>query len=306
MESEHKMLHIVNTALNLAKDDNFAWEERKADSFTFSPLHCGNHRLGYCRAGHYRTSNDLRPISLGTALTISGAAVSPNMGYHSSAPVTFILALFNVRLGCWLRNPWIGRQPKSFSFQLMNEAIGNTNDDSSWVYLSDGGHFENLGLYEMVLRRCRFILVSDAGCDPEYKLEDIGNAVRKIRIDLGIPIKMHDFKVEQPEKSHCCAVGIIDYKAIDDKAENGYLIYIKAGMCDQESLDVISYKKAHSQFPHDTTADQFFSESQFESYRALGEQIIKEICTHDEGHEMNWSVLRKRIEQHICTVEGMI
>jgi hypothetical protein len=68
----------------------------------------------------------------------------------------------------------------------LKELAGATTDDGPWIYLSDGGHFENLGLYEMVRRRCRFIVVSDAGCDPQCSFEDLGNAVRKIYIDFGV------------------------------------------------------------------------------------------------------------------------
>ncbi|MGA8321535.1 MAG: hypothetical protein WB774_12110 [Xanthobacteraceae bacterium] len=109
-------------------------------------------------------------IALGTAMAISGAAVSPNMGYHSSPSISLLLALFNVRLGWWLGNP--GKNgcetcqtegPKWAAKPLFYEAFGQTTDESRYVYLSDGGHFENLGLYEMVRRRCRFIVVIDAG-----------------------------------------------------------------------------------------------------------------------------------------------
>ncbi|MDD5699504.1 MAG: hypothetical protein PHH77_12895 [Victivallaceae bacterium] len=300
LQPQPKMLHVINTALNLVENNNAAWTERKADSFTFSPLHCGNRRLGYCKTENYFTGSAPSPVSLGTALAVSGAAVSPNMGYHSSIPVAFLLTLFNVRLGCWLRNPGKRRNILPLSFQsLVNEAIGNTNDDSSWVYLSDGGHFENLGLYEMVMRRCHIIVVSDAGCDPDYKLEDLGNAVRKIRIDLGISIEMHDFKVESPQHAHCCALGIIKYGEVDAEALDGYLIYIKAGMCSQEALDVISYSKSHAKFPHETTQDQFFSESQFESYRTLGKHIMEELCRSgdaDVNRDMDFEELLRNLE----------
>src|SRR5262249_51875978 len=124
-------------------------------------------------------------------------AASPNMGYNSSVPMAFLLTLFNVRLGWWLGNPGVaGRRtsglanPWSNVWLLFNEMIGETNDQYQYVYLSDGGHFENLGIYEMVLRRCRYIVVSDGGCDPKYIYDDLGNAIRKIRIDLGVPVEI--------------------------------------------------------------------------------------------------------------------
>ena len=99
-------LHLVNIALNLVKGDNLAWQQRKAQSFTISSLHSGSWNLGFRRTEAYAANHYLdQPLSLGTALAISGAAASPNMGYHSSSTVTFLLALFNIRLGWWLGNP---------------------------------------------------------------------------------------------------------------------------------------------------------------------------------------------------------
>src|SRR5262249_19821352 len=94
--------HVVNMALNLAKREDLAWQERKAESFTSSPLHSGSGKLGYRDS---KTYGDGDGISLGTAVAISGAAASPNMGYHSSPPLALLLTLFNVRLGWWLGNP---------------------------------------------------------------------------------------------------------------------------------------------------------------------------------------------------------
>jgi hypothetical protein len=196
-------LHIINMALNLVSGDKLAWQQRKAESFTVSPLHSGSVNVGYRPTSQYGGVID--GISLGTAVTISGAAASPNMGYHSSPALSFLLTLFNVRLGAWLGNPGpvgqkgtvgeeVYRQGNPFTTlsPLIAEALGKTSDDYPWVYLSDGGHFENLGLYEMVLRRCHSIIVSDAGCDPRFSFEDLGNAVRKIRTDLGVPIELKE------------------------------------------------------------------------------------------------------------------
>ncbi len=159
-------LHVVSAALNLVAGNNLAWQERKAETFTFSPLHSGSYRLGYRPTVEYGGDTG---VTLGTAMTISGAAASPNMGYHTSAPLAFLMTLFNVRLGWWLGNPgvsgkWTFRRnsPRNALMPLIAESLGKTNDTYSYVYLSDGGHFENLGLYEMVLRRVHYIVVSDA------------------------------------------------------------------------------------------------------------------------------------------------
>jgi hypothetical protein len=151
------------------------------------------------------------------------------------------------------------------------------------VYLSDGGHFENLGLYEMVRRRCRTIVVLDGGCDPDFSYDDLGNALRKIRIDLGIPIEF-DHAQAWPLREHRkrCALGWVRYSAIDGPGTDGRLIYVKPMLIGTEAPDVASYAKAHPAFPHQTTADQWFDESQTESYRSLGLLTVDEMC---EGWE---------------------
>ena len=296
-----KPLHVINVALNLVSSKNLAWQERMAAPFTFSPLHSGSgssafpqgaFRLNYPLREDNKAYGGLYGLTLGTAMAISGAAVSPNMGYNSSPGVAFLMTLFNVRLGWWLANPqtasahyWYG-SPGWALAPLFMEMFGLTSEKKDWVYLSDGGHFENLGLYEMVRRRCRLIVVSDAVCDPEYEFKDLGNALRKIWIDLGIRVDFvgldrlkKRFK-ERPTPATnepYWAIGYIRYREADEDkggaeqtCEDGVLFYIKAGLHGTESMDVLSYAMKHPTFPHESTANQFFNESQLEGYRRLG------------------------------------
>ena len=297
----YTLMHVVNVALNLVGGERLAWQERKAAPFTISPLHCGSHYVGYRRAREYGGRDG---ITLGTAAAISGAALSSNMGYHSSSSaVTFVLTLFNARLGWWLGNPGIRGSdrvrgactfqegyPSSSIRPLVFEAFGLTDDTRRDVLLSDGGHFDNLGLYEMVLRRCRYIVLVDGSQDPHGKFEDLGSAVRKIRIDLGIPIEFRDLDRILPdrdvaaksgpgrEKGAYCAIGRIQYRAVDPGADPGTLIYIKPTMHGTEPADVRQYAATDPDFPHQSTLDQLFDESQFESYRALGSHAIDQLC----------------------------
>ena len=270
------------------KGKRLAWQQRKAESFTVSPLHSGNADLGYRRSASYGGPDG---ISLGTAITISGAAASPNMGYHSSPTVGFIMTLLNARLGSWLGNPgeagkntWKLPGPRSATSSLVREAFGLTTNTSSYVYLSDGGHFENLGLYEMIRRGCRCIVVLDSGADPHYTYEDLGNALRKIRIDMNISIDFEDALLEPlRKKTRRCAIGTIRYSKPDPSRQDGCLIYVKPVMVGNESPDITTYKATNPEFPHESTADQWFSESQTESYRLLGRETIREICEGWEG-----------------------
>jgi hypothetical protein len=310
-------LHVVNMTLNLMRGDKLAWQERKAEPFTVSPFHSGNHLLGYRRSRYYGGWNG---ISLGMAFTISGAAASPNMGYMISSPlVSFLMAMFNVRLGWWLGNPGpagdgvVGRDSPNFTVgPIVAEALSMANDRRKYVYLSDGGHFENLGLYEMVLRRSHLIVVSDASTDPEYKFESLGMALRKIRIDLGIPIEFRDFKIHNhsaSEHNRYVAIADIRYSCVDDEtcqdedetcknSTDGVLIYIKASLAGDEPRDVLHYQQENRAFPQEFIGDQFFSESQFESYRALGSHIIGAISGR-ENEQITLATFQERVQTYL-------
>jgi len=280
---------LVNAALNLVGGRNLAWQERKAASFTFSSLHVGSaeSEVGYRTSAEYAA--DVGGITLGTAMAVSGAAISPNAGAFSTPLRTFLLTLFNARLGWWLGHP---DEPKAVALSgprfavrpMLRELLGRTDDRKPWLFVSDGGHFENLGLYEAVRRGCKAIVVIDAGCDPERKFDDLGNAIRKIRIDLNIAIKRkgpwriggRDLK----ERGAYAALFEIEYAA-----GKGSLLYIKSSLYPEDAnlpIDVLQYAGRSSVFPHESTSDQFFSESQFESYRALAEFAIGRVFPIDD------------------------
>lgn len=310
---KYRMMPVINTTLNLVGGDNLAWQQRKAEPFTVTPLHSGCFRLGY-RDSRFFGGQDTGGISIGTIATVSGAAASSNMGYYTTSPVlSLVLTFFNVRLGWWLGNPGTAGDktfgqpaPTSSVLPVLDEAFGLTDDKNPYVYLTDGGHFENLGLYEMVLRRCHVIVVSDAAADGDYRFGDLGNAIRKVRIDLGIPIEftaMPIFRdVPEGKKAMYWAVGKIRYGCIDGAGvKDGLLLYIKPAVYEKEPRDVLEYKKSHPEFPHQTTADQFFDEPQFESYRILGSHIADQICGSDNSDLVIRDVVRKAVEQLLAT-----
>jgi hypothetical protein len=288
-------IHLVNIALNLTGGSQLGIQDRAARSFSVSRLFAGAGTLGYRRTAS--ADADARyagddGVMLGTAMAISGAAASPNMGYHSSKAVTFLMTIFNARLGWWLGNPgWPGSRvyhvdnpPSRFS-PIFAELLSDTRDSDPLVYLSDGGHFENLGLYEMILRRCRVIVVVDASCDADYRFDDLGNAIRKARIDFGVPITFDDVRRIRPrrpdggfpEDAGHFATARIGYSAVDRHANDGLLVYIKPTMTGDEPADVLAYSRGSQAFPHESTAEQFFSEQQLESYRALGLHSVADL-----------------------------
>jgi hypothetical protein len=293
---------LINTALNIARSKNLAWQERKAASFLFTPEFCGYQLPGIGDAGvaaYQKTEQFLAPpekagkpdarsgwLALGTPMTISGAAASPNAGYHTNPATAFLMTVFNVRLGWWIQNTrklehWIKTGPRQSINYLLKELLANTKDSDKFVYVSDGGHFENLGIYELVRRRCRYIIACDAGCDPNYTFEDLGNAIRKCQIDFGIEISINPAAIApNPETGRSlfhCAVGTIHYEQRDPVATPGFLLYIKASLSGNEPSDIKQYQAEHSAFPHESTGDQWYSESQFESYRKLGQHVAEQV-----------------------------
>src|SRR5205807_4059036 len=190
-------------ALNLVHGERLSWQERKATSFVFSPRFCGYdyisktgtksepplHNAGYRPSSAYAYSDG--GIHLGTAMAISGAAASPNSGSHTSSAMAFLLTVLNVRLGWWMGNPrhdvsWRRSGPRHGLMYLVRELFGMADDRQRHVYLSDGGHFENLGIYELVRRRCSVIIACDAEEDHAFAFDGLGGVIRKCFVDFGV------------------------------------------------------------------------------------------------------------------------
>jgi len=292
---KQKPLHILGTAINLNRGKQLAWQSRRAASFAFTPFHAGYEPAsrqvvgGYRDTGFYGLDSDGTSIQLGTVIAISGAAASPNMGYHTSPAVAFLLTVFNVRLGHWCgntsdRRAWRWRDPLFSLRYWWAELTGSADQNYPFVSLSDGGHFENLGIYELVRRRCGLILASDAGADPKYAFDDLAEAMRKCYTDFGVEIVFDPkFTVDaiRPERKsklgerHYAIAKII----YPDKTPPAILIYWKSSLTANLPPDIMNYRRTRKDFPHETTADQFFDESQFESYRHLGYEVAKRSIT---------------------------
>ncbi len=295
LDGARPLYPLIGTALNLVAAKQLDWQDRKAASFCLTPGWCGHlppdsrpgeppigdraaATAGTARAGPAAGHDPLAAsLTLGAAMAISGAAVNPNMGYHSSPAVTFLLTLFDARLGWWLPNPRHPEHPRAdsapfFGRWLLAELLGRTHAGGKFVHLSDGGHFENLGLYELVRRRCRFILCVDAAADAARAFGDLGNAVHKCRVDFGAEIDI-DVAALAPRadglSERSCAVGRIAYA----DGSSGTLLYLKPSLTGEEPADIAHYARSHACFPHEPTSDQYFDEAQFESYRRLGEDI---------------------------------
>ncbi|MGI3899923.1 MAG: patatin-like phospholipase family protein [Janthinobacterium lividum] len=322
------LLPVVNVALNRTSGKDMARAERKAIPFTITPFRCGfasprkeKPDLGfYATTRHYAgNEREFGPadepigISLGTAIALSGAAASPNMGYHSSPLTAFVMTLFNVRLGAWLPNPaWSDPDPKFLQTAdadgispMLDEIVGHSDDVDRYVYLSDGGHFDNLALYEMLRRRCRFMVVVDAGQDASYAYADLSMLIQHASIDFDIKV---DFaSVQQVGETSLQPAGTlanVTYPEISDeldeqgkivkigqKQQKGTILYLKPWLAPDAPMELRAFKVLRPKFPHEPTTNQFFTETDFESYRQLGRYIaqtaLKGLCLgrarHDEG-----------------------
>jgi hypothetical protein len=307
--------HLINAALNIQGSDYANRRGRNADFFLFSPCYVGSEATGYAPT---KQVEDATGLDLPTAMAISGAAFSSNMGANSIRALTPTLALLNVRTGYWLTNPRaiaaartpsIGARIKNrlTNFYLWSEITGRLYEDSEEVYITDGGHIENLGLYELLRRRCKVIVAVDAEADPAMRLPSFITLQRYARIDLGVRINMPWDRIRSttigwmgfggspagatpasatpsPERCHGphAAIGTIDY----DGGETGWLLYIKSSLSGDENDYVRDYARRYNQFPHESTGDQFFSEEQFEVYRALGFHITSRLLNGDDKLEV--------------------
>jgi hypothetical protein len=303
------------TALNLTAGEDLAWQKRKASSFLYSPLYCGwdympssaKERATDPVGDAYRAvapwrANPPRDIVgyggkggaplIGTAMAASGAAISPNWGYHTKPAIAALLAMFNVRIGWWTGNPRDHKGYKKYApgaLYFLSELFGSAGEDDDFVYISDGGHFENLGIYELVRRRVKFIIACDADADPSYTFGDLANMVEKCRVDFGVQIEMSDYSTIKPASADGLsathfAVGKIHYLPLskEEGSTMGWLLYVKNSLIGDEPPQVLGQRAADSKFPHDTTLNQFFNETQFEAYRALGESMGTFLQVHYE------------------------
>lgn len=299
--------HILNTNLILCNSTQVKYRGRAGDNFILSPLYCGSHATGWLETPHFKNHGSSE-LSLATAMAVSGAALNPNAGVSGEGItrnkiLSLLLSALNLRLGLWTMNPKKFKpekpanngNPNYFNPGFSGEILRNGyKETSSWIMLSDGGHFENLGLYELIRRKADVILVSDGGADPGFNFDDLGNAIEKVRVDFGVKIRFREDDAEEGSldgilfkasengyenkyqvASRAFAIADVYYPGPEEK--KGILFYLKLAMIPGLPSDVYSYKGVNPEFPHQSTGDQFFSEKQFEAYRELGYAAAKQL-----------------------------
>ena len=165
---------------------------------------------------------------------------------------------------------------------VLKEAIGHVDARGKYVNVSDGGHIENLGIYELLRRRCKFIIAVDGEADPHMIFGSLVKLQLYARLDMGIEIELDLDPIRNDAKglsTQHWIIGKIRYA----EDEVGQLLYIKSSVTGDEYEYVRAYRAKHPAFPHESTADQFFTEDQFEAYRALGYQIGDQLVANDQA-----------------------
>ena len=315
-ETQGGPIHLVNTCLNQTRDDKSGLNnaDRKGTAVTAS---WRGFEVGPRDFIAMRKQHDAG--TLGRWVAVSGAAASPGAGAYTSRGLALLLYFLGVRLGHWMRSPqdrihlrWLSALswrliPKPM--MLSSEASGTFYGvERPWWFLSDGGHFENTGVYALLKRELDFIILSDAGADARFEFADLENLVRKARIDFGAEIEFYtreqaatlfpedscELTVLSPEdmgnvhSSRGVLLARIRYRARPGPAAadgtpgpmvrpEGTLLIVKPNLHDALDLDLLSYARKHTSFPHESTADQSFDEAQWESYHRLGEDFGRAI-----------------------------
>lgn len=305
-EAQGGPIHLVNTCLNQTRDDRSGLynADRKGAAVTAS---WRGLEVGPAAFMALRPGDDAG--TLGRWVAVSGAASSPGAGAYTSRGLALLVYFLGVRLGHWVRAPhprvqlrWLSRFGWRFCpkpLMLASEASATFfGAERPWWYLSDGGHFENTGVYPLLKRELDFIVLSDGSCDEAYDFADIENLVRKARIDFGAEI---DFYTGD-EAAHLFGLdaGALTVLSPEDMADNhsrrgvmlariryrertgtdgqafrpeGTLLLIKPSLHESLDVDLLSYARQHPSFPHESTGDQSFDEAQWESYHRLGEDF---------------------------------
>jgi hypothetical protein len=296
---------IINTNVVLVNSDTLKYRLRGGDSFTLTPLYCGSNATGWTSTRTFAGGT----LTLATAMAISGAAANPNTGVGGKGLtrnrfVSAVMTLLNLRLGFWVRrrstSRVVARRPTHFHPGLTFCIPGyGYKEDRKFLELSDGGHFENLGIYELVRRGCRLIIVCDGGQDIRASYSDFVSAIRRIEQDFGAEIEFsqqggpermiarpvsNEYPKDAEYADHGFLWATIKYHrhAIRGGPAEGIIVYLKTTMIKELGIKAKGYKGAEPNFPDQSTGDQFFDEEQFEAYREVGYRIADAMVTDNK------------------------
>lgn len=285
---------VVCCAVNLTTDE--VPSGRFAESFTFEYDRSGCPMFGYHDTSRFET----HPGPAGTQLTlpsimaVSGAALSPIMGRFTYPPLRFLMAMTNVRLGIWVPNPkhpswdeqlepvpsglWWRRIAawaaagwwEPGALHVLREALGTLDSTRRYIYLTDGGHWENLGLVELLRRRCTHVLCFDASSDRTGDGQDLGRAIALARSELGAQVELDPRPLIGDDTGPATDVAVRGTIRYPGREAEARIVYAKAALTEGASWDLQAFSRRDSLFPNHPTSQQMFTDEQFEAYRSLG------------------------------------
>ncbi|HEY8010056.1 MAG TPA: hypothetical protein VIE67_03570 [Rudaea sp.] len=325
-EDQGGPIHLISACLNQTIDDHGALynADRKGAAII---ANARGFEIGPTEAAAMQA--DVDASTLGQWVAISGAAASPGAGSNTTSGWAMLLFLVGARLGYWMKailapvaprknTEWMTRRLAKLSRDVLNSKPGLLVSEAlasfagrtgHWWYLSDGGHFENTGVYALLKREVPFILLADCGADPKYVFEDLENLIRKARIDFDAEIEVYpraeaeqflsrfdaDLCVLAPEQmldNHSkrgVLLARICYRHSDPTQHKlGTLLIVKPNLHQALDNDVLGYARRNPGFPQQSTADQFFDEAQWESYQRLGEDFGRALTDARLGKLPEW------------------
>lgn len=289
LNKEHKSPYLlINCALNLHHSDNLSLRDRNSDFFIFSKKYCGSPTTGYvCSEKLHNTDPH---IDLASCMAISGAAVSSQMGRKTVHAFRLALTILNIRLGYWIPNifPSCTKERAKITgpnqYRIFQEMFGiNMKEKNKFLNISDGGHIENFGTYELLRRRCKYIVAIEGSSDPKAHFQEFNNLQRLVNLDFGIKIEidLSDLTLDEHKNSRFhSALGKVSYPRGNDEYETGWILYLKLTTTGEEPDHISDYQRRFPAFPHQTTADQYYTEEQFHAYYALGEFASEKLVAH--------------------------
>lgn len=321
--SEHRILPMSVSSVGFVADDEIGglWEGKSGE---YRPI-----RKSPATASKAADVEVATSLSLADWLAASAAAVGPGMGGLGRGTIFFWLGL---RLGWW----WQVRKLRRRNFFRSNwtAALGphvreflcsyGGCKDRHW-YLSDGGHFENTGAFELLRRRVKYGLVLDATLDGSGKQQHLADLIRLAREHLGVEGRILTSSEigALPERSpgdyyspkgSAASTGVIstDPKGTvsphyvtpimfsDRFGYEALFLFVRPVVTDDASFDVTTFAAKHKSFPNSSTFIQSFTSEQWESYRKLGETIGRRFLSSvkDEEDQADDRLIRGLFQAH--------
>ncbi|MFN3570022.1 MAG: hypothetical protein ACK4VX_07090 [Polaromonas sp.] len=311
--------HVVNVTLNqrLSATSPTLAQDRQGlpVCLTAQGMLVNPPQSGHASPGFDLNAMQQSPLSLGQWISISGAAFSVGVGKETKPGYALLAFLANVRTAYWWRRPDTDTEPKDgYARRLLKGTWCYLWEEARcrfrgipgrYWYLSDGGHFDNTGVYELVRRKLPLVLASDNGADPCYQFDDLMHLVRRVRVDFGAEAVIRSAgeiggltgfgtpeafrEAQKAGEAMPYAVWLELYydreqgrpRDTANEPPDSVVIFIKPALSEGLPGDVGHYARTHPSFPQETTADQFFDEAQWESYRALGQVLSARLLAQD-------------------------